>query len=149
MAYLAKVLSFNGAEATIQPLQRDTSTIPNVPVAQNARYKLTEQTVNRLVNGDNGCSASFSGNVTVKGTAVAEGQVMTSTGSVSGSGSVNCSCYSQSFTNLVKTPLQAGDIVICICCEQNISTAKKGAIPSSGEPKERHSLSNSIIVGIL
>lgn len=124
-AYLGKVISFNGTTATIQPLQRDTSIIPNVPVVQNARYKLTEEKVNRLVNGNNGCTASLT------------------------SGAVNCSCYSQSFTNLVKKPLQAEDIVIVVCCERNISTALKGKLPSSSEPTESYSLSNSIIVGIL
>lgn len=103
-AYLGKVISFNGSTATIQPLQRDTSIIPNVPVIHSARYKLSEKTV---------------------------------------------TIESQSFVNLVKKSLQAGNIVVCVCCEKNISTALKGKFPSSSEPTQNHSLSNSIIVGIL
>lgn len=56
---------------------------------------------------------------------------------------------STSFVNLVKKSIQSGDIVICVCCERNISTALKGGIPSSSEPTQSHSLSNSIIVGVL
>lgn len=104
VAYLAKVISFNGSKATIQPLQKDTSVIPNVPVTQNSRYKLSEKTI------------------TIEST---------------------------SFVNLVKKPLQAGDIVICVCCERNISTALKGKMPSSSEPNTSHSLSNSVVVGII
>lgn len=48
-----------------------------------------------------------------------------------------------------ENPLQAGDIVICVCCESTISTAKKGEMPSGNEPIDRFSLSNSVIVGVL
>lgn len=48
-----------------------------------------------------------------------------------------------------ETPLQNGDVVICLCSEDSISTAKKGKIPSANEPSEKHSLSNSIVIGIL
>lgn len=104
VAYLAKVISFNGSRATIQPLQKDTSIIPNVPVARNARYTLKEKTI------------------TIEST---------------------------SFVNLEKKPLQAGNIVICVCCERNISTALKGRMPSTYEPNSSHSLSNSVVVGII
>lgn len=148
-AFLAKVISFKETTADIQPLQNGAPIIPNTPVALNARYKLTEQPLDRLVNGNSGCSASITGNVSVTGTAVAEGQTMTSTGTISANGAVKCSCQPQSFINLVKTPLQAGDTVICVCCESTISTAKKGGMPSSSEPVHSHSLSNSVVVGIL
>ena len=45
-------------------------------------------------------------------------------------------------------PLEAGDIVICVCCERDISTAKKGQ-NSTPVVSSRHSMSNSVIVGIL
>lgn len=107
-AYLGKVISFNGTTATIQPLQRDTSIIPNVPVIHSARYKLKEEIV-----------------------------------------TIQHEDFYKVIKNLVKVPLKAGDIVVCVCCEKNISTALKGKFPSSSEPTQNHSLSNSIIVGIL
>lgn len=46
-----------------------------------------------------------------------------------------------------QTNVEAGDIAICICCEQNISEAKRGnnALPPAG----RFSMSDSIIIGVL
>lgn len=43
--------------------------------------------------------------------------------------------------------LEVGDIVVCICCEQNISEAKRGvnALPPAG----RFNMSDSIIIGVL
>ena len=48
---------------------------------------------------------------------------------------------------LVPTAISAGDIVLCVCCERDITEAKKGnnVVPALG----RHSMSNSVIVGIL
>lgn len=47
----------------------------------------------------------------------------------------------------ILTPLEAGDIVVCICADRDISNTKNGtvALPAHGS----HSLSDSIIVGIL
>ena len=44
-------------------------------------------------------------------------------------------------------PIGAGDIVLCVCCERDISAAKRGinSTPVIGH----HSMSDSIIVGIL
>ena len=44
-------------------------------------------------------------------------------------------------------PLAAGDIVLCVCCERNITEARKGnnSTPALG----RHSMSDSVIVGIM
>lgn len=44
-------------------------------------------------------------------------------------------------------PLEAGDIVICVCGERNISDAKKGI--DNTPPVGHHSMSDSIIIGIL
>ncbi len=96
-AFLGKVISSDGVQATVQPLQRNTSIIPNVPISQSARYKISLE----------------------------------------------------SEDTPVFTPLNSGDIVVCVCCEQNISSAKKGQIPSNSEPKQRFSLSNAVIVGIM
>lgn len=45
------------------------------------------------------------------------------------------------------TEISAGDIVVCICCERNITEAKKGnnVLPPAGH----HSMSDSVIVGVL
>lgn len=96
-AFLAKIISSNGGRATVQPLQRDTSIIPNVLISQSARYKISVSTE----------------------------------------------------STPVLTPIRSGDIVVCVCCEQNISTSRKGKIPSNSEPEQRFSLSNAIIVGII
>ena len=44
-------------------------------------------------------------------------------------------------------PVTKGDIVVCICCERNITEAKKGnnVLPPTGH----HSMSDSIIIGVL
>lgn len=47
----------------------------------------------------------------------------------------------------VRNDARAGDLAVCICADRNISAAKRGkmAVP----PKGRHSVSDSIIVGLL
>ncbi len=53
-------------------------------------------------------------------------------------------------TRTVKTqPLQAEDVVICVCCEKNIATALEGKMPVETEPKESFAMSNAVIVGVL
>ena len=44
-------------------------------------------------------------------------------------------------------PISAGDLVLCVCCERDITEARRGniATPQIGH----HSLSDSIIIGIL
>lgn len=44
-------------------------------------------------------------------------------------------------------PIEAGDVAVCICCERNITDAKKGrnVLPPSGH----HKMSDSIIIGVL
>ena len=45
------------------------------------------------------------------------------------------------------TKIKSGDIAVCICCERNITDAKQGknVLPPYGH----HSMSDSIIIGIL
>lgn len=47
----------------------------------------------------------------------------------------------------ILSPIEAGDLVVCICADRDISASVKGesAVPAAGS----HSLSDSIIVGIL
>jgi hypothetical protein len=47
----------------------------------------------------------------------------------------------------VLTPIKAGDIVIVVCCERNITDARKGI--NSTPVVGHHSMSDSVIVGIL
>lgn len=56
-----------------------------------------------------------------------------------GSPKATCECW--------QPLIKAGDIAVCICCEQNISEAKRGvnALP----PEGRFSMSDSIIIGFL
>ena len=44
-------------------------------------------------------------------------------------------------------PIEAGDIAVCICCERNITEAKKGR--NVCPPVGHHKMSDSIIIGIL
>lgn len=50
-------------------------------------------------------------------------------------------------TIAVPAALSKGDLVVCLCADRNITEARKGnnALPPAG----RHSISDSIIVGIL
>lgn len=43
--------------------------------------------------------------------------------------------------------LAIGDLVVCICADRNISSAKRGRMEVP--PKGRHSISDSIVIGIL
>ena len=45
------------------------------------------------------------------------------------------------------TEISAGDVVLCVCCERDITEAKKGnnSTPAIGH----HSMSDSVIVGVL
>ena len=50
------------------------------------------------------------------------------------------------FTKQV-TEIAEGDIAVCICCERDITEAKKGI--NSVPPVGHHSMSASIIIGVL
>lgn len=56
-----------------------------------------------------------------------------------GTPKATCNCW--------QPKIEVGDIAVCICCEQNISEAKRGvnALP----PEGRFSMSDSIIIGVL
>lgn len=122
-AYIAKVISFDGTKATVQPLgmtkqygkkAERQSIVSNAPVIQSARFKI--------------------------------GSEMRTCG-VSTTGGVNCSLQTQQREHFIKIPLAAGDLVFCVCAERDITEAKNGniATPQIGH----HSLSDSVVVGIL
>lgn len=107
-AYIGKVISTDGATATVQPLglMRDgaeakaRAVVTNVPVA--CRYKISAKTI---------------------------------------------TCDGVSHKVAVPTQIANGDIVVCICADWDITEARQGrnALPPAG----MHSISDSIIVGIL
>ena len=115
-AYIAKVLSYSGGTAKIQPLNmvkaygktaRKQSPLTSVPVLNGARYKLSTKTITYKNGSDNTAST----------------------------------------TVLVPRELQAGDIVVCLCADRDISETRHGnfAVPPVGH----HDMSSSVIVGIL
>lgn len=48
---------------------------------------------------------------------------------------------------LTASPISSGDIVICICCDRDITEAKSGN--NSLPPPGHHSMSDCVIVGVL
>lgn len=48
---------------------------------------------------------------------------------------------------LTAYPISSGDIVICICCDRDITEAKRGN--NSLPPTGHHSMSDCVIVGVL
>ena len=128
-AYLGKVLSTNGKTAKIQPLgkvkayneeARDQTPLSDVPILQSARYKLQTKTINYV-----------SGVKTEK----TDGKV------------TSVEPIMESMDVLSEVEIAAGDIVLCVCCDRDITEAKKGnnTTPALGH----HSQSASVIVGVL
>ena len=131
--YLGKVLGINGDTAKVQPLtsvkgygaeSEESSVLSSVPIANSARYKITAKEINHVTD--------------VKLT------TSKSDGYVS-SASISTTKDNEVIATL--TPLSVGDIVVCVCCERNITEAKKGRATTA--VIGRHSMSDSIIVGIL
>lgn len=129
--YLAKVISVskNLTSAKIQPLgmtkafgesAKAQSPLSNVPIAQSARYKISAKDITYLKDVS---------------TSKSDGYVT----------SVSESKDTQKVA--VLESLEAGDIVVCVCAERNISDAKKGV--NSTPPRGHHSMSDSIIIGVL
>lgn len=132
-AYLAKVIAADGAAAKIQPLTMvkeygkagfKHAVIPDVPILNHAVWKVT------------GKEVTFVTDVSVN--------VTQAQGYVTG---VSLEKETQTENIAVITPVAEGDIVFCVCAERDISEAKRGnfSVPSAG----RHSLSDSVIVGVL
>lgn len=129
-AYLAKVLSVSGDTAKIQPLGMTKevgkeaiaqSPLSNIPIAT---HKFKE------------VSASVVTGVTLS-TKKTDGYVS--------SASLNVTKETINF--LQEENVKKGDIVVCICCERNITEAKKGK--NTELPVGHHSMSDSIIIAVL
>lgn len=119
-AYLAKVLSISGRTAKIQPL----GLYEDADGTKKAQSVLTKVPIAKSVRTSNP-SVSFS--------------CPQYEGNDEDGPRASCNCW--------QPRLSVGDIAVCICCEQNISEAKRGvnALPPSG----RFSMSDSIIIGFL
>lgn len=127
-AYIGQVLSTNGITAKIAPLGMSKaygesaisqSPISNVPVLHSARYKLVVQKL-RYVSDVKTTESKYVTSVTPEFKEV---------------------------DILVPTLIAAGDLVLCVCCERDITAAKKGN--NAAPPVGRHSMSSSVVVGIL
>lgn len=150
-AYLGKVLSTNGKTAKIQPLgkvkayneeAKDQKPLSDVPILQSARYKFEKKTLTYVsgISGDFDGISSLVANVDDDG-------VLYWGESTSVDGESSITSITKSIDVLVPTEIAVGDIVLCVCCERDITEAKKGnnAIPALGH----HSQSASVIVGVL
>lgn len=128
-AYIGKVLEYKKAEAvaTIQPLTmvkqygksaEKPSTVPNVPVISSARYKFEME----IAGGVEEFTVTRGGD--------------------------NCLKSSDVTSYKVKyKPIEAGDIVICVCCDRDITDTKNGVMATP--PVGHHSMSDSVVIGII
>lgn len=129
-AYLAKVLSVSGNTAKIQPLgyvkaygeaAQKQSPLSNVPIA-------TQKIVNETIEVVDKVSLELE----------KDGDNVTD---------VKLNITNKTVTIPQVESISAGDIVICVCCERDITQAKNGnnTVPAIGH----HSMSDSVIVGVL
>ena len=132
-AYLAKVISTDGKTAKIQPLgnvkaygenAKKQSPLSNVPIIQSARYKMAMK------------ERSFVKDVSIS-----------TTKSYDYLTSATADTVKETVNVIIPTAISKGDVVIVVCCDRDISEAKKGinSTPVIGH----HSMSDSVIVGIL
>lgn len=118
-AYLARVLSCNGNTAKIQPLGKVQA------------YGADAQEQSPLSGVPIACTKIVAKNI----------EVVTNVSFDSNEAEKTTLSIPQ------VEPLAKGDIVICVCCERDISEARKGinSVPVEGH----HSMSDSVIVGVL
>lgn len=123
-AYLAKVLSVSGNTAKIQPLGMYKDNNGNV----KKQSILTKVPIANHVR---------------------HYTLVKQTLSIHGDCSISPSTHptADNIGHVKVEPLRAGDIVVCICCERNISEAKNGN--NTVLVKGRHSMSDSIIIALL
>jgi len=127
--YIGRVISTDGKTAKVQPLgliketgstaTKAQAVVDNVPVA--CRYKIGTKTISYITS----VSVDGDGEVTAE-------SIKTSRSST---------------TVAVPIQIAAGDLVACLCADRNIDAARRGSneLPPAGY----HSISDSIIVGIL
>ena len=152
--YLGRVLSVKSdlSSAKIQPLgktkefgkdAKTQSPLSDVPIANSARYKYTKEEITYVtdatVNTQRGTFA-----IDVSGGAESAAYVSSSGQALTSAVDVN---KKETKDMVTVEPIKAGDIVICVCCERNIADAKNGV--NNVPPAGHHSMSDSIIIGIL
>ena len=122
-AYLAKVLSVNGSTAKIQPLG--------------------------LVNNSDGTTSPQSVLTAIPICEhVKHFSLVKQTLSVT-EGSINPATHppDENVGHVKIEPIRAGDVVLCVVCERNISEAKSGR--NAATPYGTHNMSDSVIVGVI
>lgn len=135
----------SGKMCDIQPLfqykevagsEKTPSIITNVPISQSVRkieyyeYKIEDHTIVHPTHGT-------------------EIKVHESKGTLTKADESQQAKNSNVYGGHLKVvPFEAGDIVICVCCDRNIDEVRKGnlALPSSASV---HAMSNCIVVGYL
>ena len=120
-AYLAKVLTVSGNKATVQPLgliKEYGGATKKQAIVSNIPIATKKIT---------------SKSITFVSDATLSGETLNAT--------------KKTENIAVVSPIVSGDIVICVCCDRDITDAKNGinGLPALGD----HSLSNSVIVGVL
>lgn len=120
--YIGRVISTDGSTATVQPL----GMIKEIGGAARAQAIVANVPV--------ACRYKF------------KEQPLTYVTGVSGNAE-HVEASTNTITVAVPVPLAAGDLVACLCADRDISEARRGnnALPPAG----KHSISDSIIVGIL
>lgn len=170
-AYIAKVLAvYNDNTAKIQPLGKIQSTdgevitqsvLTSVPILESALYKwdiaqksityMTGATASASVNGSPSLNLGKTTKSIVDGNQTTQTFTYVSSGSVSHNVTVGVTITKQTQKTTidypVRTKMKAGDLVLVVCCERDITEALKGndAIPLSGH----HTQTASVIVGII
>lgn len=132
-AFLAKVISVeNESLCSVQPLDKlkaygkpakQQAVITKVPVLHHVRhFSLVKQTLSVTVQD------SFTGG---------------------GSGTINPTTHptESNVGHLKVSPIQAGDLVLCVCCERDISSSVKGV--STTPPVGHHEIKDAVVVGLL
>lgn len=132
-AFIGKVISVQGETmCSVQPLdkikaygqkEKSQAVITRVPILNHVRhYSLVKQSLSVKV------SDSYTGG---------------------GSGSISPDTHPtpDNVGHLKVEPLKAGDIVLCVCCERDISSSSKGV--STVPPVGHHSIGNAVVVGLL
>lgn len=159
--YLAKILSTDGTTAKIQPLGKTKeygkepliqSPLTNVPIAISARYKFIPKEIEYVEDVDLSLTRGKP-DIQISTTSGEDGfvtDVSATVGTTAGGDfltDAKLNVRKNTETIVVLEPLDVGDIVVCVCGERNITAAKKGqnVVPPVGH----HSMSDSIIIGIL
>ena len=131
-AFIGKIVKMqNESLCTVKPLDKikaygqsakDQSVITNVPILNHVRhYRLVDETLTLNIKD-------------------------TYTGGGSGTITPNPHPEKSNVGHLQVTPLKAGDIVLCVCAERDISSSVKGR--STTPPVGHHQIANAVVVGL-